>query len=172
MIKTRLAEALDIEELLILWETLMTEHQEHHFVFHLTPSYQDIIRNNLLNRLADPHIWIWLAEIDGQVAGMLISRLQTALSAYVYNKRGYIAETVVKAKFRSQGVGKALAMRAAQNLKEQGADHIELQVSTQNPKALIFWKKIGYEVTTYHLVKAINPSDLKTELKPFRGGAT
>ena len=155
--KIRKASIEDIERLFPLWEELMDYHHSHHPVFLYRKEAKTTLIRELKIRMEHPESCIFLAEEKQQLFGFIFASFRKMPDALYLYRKGYIAETVVIEKARNKGIGKALYEKAENWLVSLGADHIELQVSTRNPGAQKFWKNRGFEPTTLHLVKIIDP---------------
>ena len=151
--KIRVATIEDIPQMSKLWFELMNYHRDHHQVFVAKENAEDFINDEFEKRMAIPECCFFLAIIEGQLAGFISCSIRKVQNVMIYNKRGYVAETVVGQEFRGNGIGEKLFNRAEDWFKEEGADHIELQVSLKNDGAFNFWKNQGFSSTTRHMVK-------------------
>ncbi|MBC6696557.1 GNAT family N-acetyltransferase [Hymenobacter puniceus] len=154
----RLATPADLDSLFSLWCQLMDQHQAYHpiFGYHTAAAFR--LKQGLRGRIQEPHTRIFVADTDThKVVGLLLATYQTGSSGMHYFRRGYIAETIVAAEHRGQGIGRALVAAAKSWLISQGADHLELQVAVQNQTALRFWQAQGFGVTTQHLMLPLQP---------------
>ncbi len=146
----------DIDELFPLWQELMQHHQSQHKVFRCKPNHDQALKAELLTRLKAKDTQVYVYEKDGDWIGMIICQLRQSIKGFVLQRKGYIAETIVKAGFRNQGIGQELFEAARNWLHDKGADHIELQVAVKNNKALDFWQQQGFETITRHLVLVLD----------------
>ena len=142
----------DIDELFPLWLELMQHHQGHHKVFKCKPGYEQQLKAELLSRIKAKDTQTFVYEKDSNWVGMIICYLKRGVTGFELNKKGYIAETVIKAAYRNQGIGKELFEAARNWLQDQDADHIELQVSVKNPGAIKFWEDNGFTPATQHMI--------------------
>ncbi len=133
----------------------MNSHQLYHPVFAYRRHEPQILKNELLKRLHEENTRFFLSETEGESSGMLIASFREISEGLQYHRKGYIAETVVKEKYRGSGIGHALFEAAKSWLVSLGADHIELQVSVQNPDAFRFWSSLGFTPSTQHMVKIV-----------------
>ncbi|MBC5772848.1 GNAT family N-acetyltransferase [Pontibacter sp. KCTC 32443] len=145
----------DIDELFPLWLELMHHHQSHHKVFRCKPNHEKPLKAELLNRIRERNTQVLVFEKQGEWVGMIICILRQGVNGFELNRKGYIAETVIKKAYRNQGIGKALFDAALKWLQDKGADHVELQVSVNNPDALRFWESQGFTPVTQHMVKVL-----------------
>ena len=78
-----------------------------------------------------------VAEIDGVVVGTLMAGYE--------GHRGSINYVGVLPGNRKMGIGRALMSEAEKLLIERGCPKINLQVRTDNPEAVEFYRRLGYE---------------------------
>jgi len=143
----------DVPQMLRLWYELMHLHREHHLVLQVKDGVEKLIAESLIARIEDTASRFFVCESEGQIAGFIATNFRITQEAMIYNRRGYIAETVVGKQFRGKGIGKLLFEKAQQWFEEEGADHIELQVSLKNDGGLNFWKNQGFSGFTQHMIK-------------------
>jgi ribosomal protein S18 acetylase RimI-like enzyme len=95
--------------------------------------------------LAESRAAVFVAEKDGQVAGMctgqlLISTAQGGLSAL-------LEDVVIAPDWQGRGIGRRLAAAAEAWAVSQGASRIQLLADRSNTPALAFYQKIGLQTT-------------------------
>ncbi|MBF8962976.1 GNAT family N-acetyltransferase [Pontibacter sp. FD36] len=146
------AQPEDIDEFYELWCLLLDMHQSHHAVFRFKPGSEQALKAELLHRLKDKSTRVFVYQDADTWAGMLVASLRPGSAGFKLSNKGYIGETVVRAGYRGKGIGKELFEAARKWLSDQGADHLELQVSVQNPKAIRFWESLGFTPSTQHMV--------------------
>ncbi len=100
---------------------------------------------NLFGGLAQS---IFVAEIDGQVAGFV--------SNSVSNKEARIPLIATNAEFRRAGVGKALVAKALNWSAEQGAALARVKTQSHNYPALALYHRAGYVVTKTELTFSVS----------------
>jgi ribosomal protein S18 acetylase RimI-like enzyme len=88
--------------------------------------------------LNNPDKAVYLAYVDGQVAGELVLYKNWNNLAYIY----YI---VVDVDFRKQGIGRALIGQAKQWAKEKGLPGLMLETQTNNIPACKFYERCGFK---------------------------
>ena len=142
----------DIDELFPLWLELMQHHQGHHKVFKCKPNHEKQLKAEFLSRIREKGTQVFAYEKSGEWVGMIICTIKQGVTGFELNRKGYIAETVIKPTHRSHGIGKELFEAARNWLQDNGADHIELQVSEKNTGALKFWESQGFTPVTKHMV--------------------
>ncbi len=149
----RLAIREDLPQLTALWEELMGMHAGLHQAFALAPNALRLARQSLGARLRDPHTRIFTYDKEGKLHGMLIAHYESSQSFHRLQRRGYIAETIVRAPHRGTGIGKRLVNAACDWLYAMGADYVELQVAPANLSALDFWEGQGFGPLTLHMAR-------------------
>jgi ribosomal protein S18 acetylase RimI-like enzyme len=60
-------------------------------------------------------------------------------------RRGYIYHLAVDREHRDKGIGAALVERCRTALKRAGIDKCHIFVFRDNPEALAFWRRVGWE---------------------------
>lgn len=146
------AQPEDIDEVYSLWRILLDHHQGHHLIFRYKPDSEQALKAELLLRIKDKSTRVFVYQHGDDWAGMLIASLRPGSAGFKLSTKGYIAETVLKEEFRGSGIGKELFEAARKWLTDQGADHIELQVSAQNQAGIRFWESLGFTTSTHHMV--------------------
>jgi ribosomal protein S18 acetylase RimI-like enzyme len=159
MMKIREATIEDVPQMIELWYELMNHHAEHHLVFQAKEGARKQIEEDLKARIEGSEFRFFICEIEEKTVGYIATSYRITQKAMIYNRRGYIADTVVDEAFRGKGIGKLLFEKAQQWFEEQGADHIELQVSLKNEGALNFWENQGFSSSTKHMIKYLKKKD-------------
>lgn len=100
--------------------------------------------------LVDPNFdpSLWRVAWDGdQIAGMVLSFINTAENAEFNRKRGYTENICILRPYRKQGLAKALIALSLKALKERGMDHAALGVDAENTSgATHLYEKMGFRV--------------------------
>ena len=143
----------DVPKMANLWLELMNYHKDHHLVFIAKENAKELIEEDLRNRVENTKSRLFIAEVEKELCGFISCSFRIVQHIMIYNRRGYIAETVVSENYRGKGIGKSLFERAKEWFEEEDADHIELQVSLKNNGAMNFWGNQGFEGSTQHMVK-------------------
>ena len=102
-----------------------------------------------------PDYAIWLAEYEGEVAGMI-----GLIHQYYFEKNGTyirVATMVTGAPFRNKGIGKLLMRKADEWAAETGAQQIILNSAQRDERkvAYAFYQKLGFEIKTSGFVKTV-----------------
>lgn len=146
------AQPEDIDELFALWQLLLDQQQHHHEVFRYVPGCELTLKTELLHRIKDKSTRVFVYQVDDTYVGMLLASLRPGSAGFRLSKKGYIGETVVQAAYRGRGIGKELFEAARKWLTDQGADHLELQVTVRNAQGIRFWESLGFNAATQHMV--------------------
>lgn len=80
----------------------------------------------------------WVAEVDGQIAAMLV--------LWLVEDEAHIATLATHPDFRRRGIGENLLLMALQEAQEEGARRAFLEVRTGNTVAQALYKKYGFIV--------------------------
>lgn len=101
-----------------------------------------------------PVDWLYVAEVDGQVRGLLGFRLRENIERP--GRYGEISALVVDAGARRQGIGRALMVAAEQLAREHGCIGTWLVSGlARAEEAHRFYAALGYQVTGYRFVKPL-----------------
>jgi GNAT superfamily N-acetyltransferase len=96
---------------------------------------------------------VWLAELDGRVAGLVAihaSRLVTRDAPLCR-----IAAMVVGKAARGRGVGRALMEKVEQEASRWGCDRIEVTSAERRADAHAFYRSLGFEDTSRRFIKEL-----------------
>jgi ribosomal protein S18 acetylase RimI-like enzyme len=101
----------------------------------------------VLGLLADEDHGLFVAEIEGQVAGYVHVTVREAppIPILVPRRIAVVDNIVVKEAYRRSGLGRALMGRAEQWAQAKGAADVELNVYEFNESAIAFYESLGYE---------------------------
>jgi ribosomal protein S18 acetylase RimI-like enzyme len=107
----------------------------------MTPEWFDEV-------LKDPRAALFVAELGGEVVGVVLVEQKTNVNNPIFRQRryAYIQEIAVAASHRGQGIGRLLVERIHQWAQEQGIKEIELTVWERNGQAIGFYQKQGYHL--------------------------
>ena len=79
---------------------------------------------------------IVVAEADGEVVGMAKGELRDGL--------GHVSFVYLKPEARGRGGGNELVRDLVAHFREQGLDHVSLNVELPNDEALAYWRRLGF----------------------------
>ena len=153
----------DIDEVYDLWRILLDYHQGHHPVFRYKPGSEQVLKAELLARLKDKNTKVFVYQLQDEWVGMIIASLKSGVPGFKLSNKGYIAETVIREEHRGGGIGRELFEAARKWLLDKGADHIELQVSLNNPSGIRFWESLGFTASTQHMILPLQEAKHKKD---------
>lgn len=114
------------------------------------PSTIDEVRGRLIERGGDS-VWAQVAEIDGNVAGIIVVNLIAPL--HVAGRWALVSALVTDETTRSAGIGAALLAAAERFAREQGCSRVELSSSERRTRAHAFYRQNGFEEERKRFVK-------------------
>jgi ribosomal protein S18 acetylase RimI-like enzyme len=79
---------------------------------------------------------IVVAEADGDIVGMAKGELREGL--------GHVSLVYLKPEARGQGGGNDLVRDLVAHFREQGVEHVSLNVELPNDDALAYWRRLGF----------------------------
>lgn len=113
----------------------------------------EIFVNKYKNSLNDNNFYGIVAEKDGIILGVLISRIFNRL---VKSKNIlFVDDLIVNKDYRSMGIGNNLLQNAISYGKEQNCEVIELKCYITNESAHKFYEKIGFKRQHYGFKKSL-----------------
>ena len=93
---------------------------------------------------------IFLAEVDAEPVGMVRAHVDKKRT----EKKGFIRMLGVVPEFRRRGIGRALAQKGIDDLKERGMDTAEGEAVLGQPGGVEFWENLGFRrVRVFSLMK-------------------
>ena len=88
---------------------------------------------------------MYVAEVDGTIAGLAAVRIEQKTSPCVKNKKFvYVSDLAVLEKFQTQGIGDQLLKKSEEYARTQGFDYIYLDVTATNISAVKFYYARDY----------------------------
>jgi GNAT superfamily N-acetyltransferase len=114
----------------------------------LRPATEELVRAETQAALAVRPVWAWLAERDGEPAG-LVNVQPPGQSRWIagMTRAGvtvYLQTMFVRPGERGRGVGAALVRHAHAVLGARGVDTTLLHYAQMNPLSAPFWNRMGY----------------------------
>lgn len=99
----------------------------------------------------DPDKVVFLAYVEGQIAGQIILRKN-------WNRYAYIEDIAVGVQFRRQGIGREMILWAKHWAKGRNLVGIMLETQNNNVKACRFYESCGFRLRGFdtYLYKGIN----------------
>ncbi|SNX62105.1 acetyltransferase (GNAT) family protein [Streptomyces sp. TLI_55] len=97
----------------------------------------------LADELANPEVEVLLARSEGRVVGVVIT---LARHPDPDDPDPWIGLLMIDAAAHRRGYGKQLAGLVEERFRAGGRSAVRLAVLDNNPKALVFWTALGFEV--------------------------
>lgn len=113
----------------------------------------DVFVDKYNNNLQDENFYGILAEENGIVVGILISRIVNRLVKT--NNILFVDDLIVNKDYRSKGIGNLLLQNAINYAKEKKCETIELKSYISNEKSHKFYEKIGLKKQHYSFKKIL-----------------
>lgn len=95
--------------------------------------------------MADPAAKVFIAEIDGEVAGMCT--VQTLISTALGRKVGAVEDVIIDVEHRGKGIGSALMFAVENWASRRHLGRLQLRADKSNAPALCFYRQQGWKQT-------------------------
>ena len=105
--------------------------------------------DNYEHRMSEEGTLLLVAEENDEIVGFLFGFLSP--SPVLKRPTALLDALFVCEEHRSKGIGKALALRFREWVKEQGVYAIELKVMSQNTTALRLYESLGFSETKKYM---------------------
>ncbi len=114
-------------------------------------------REYILALLADENVGLFVAEVEGQVAGFVhvLVRDTPPWPVLVSRRLAFVDSLAVGQEFRRRGIGRTLMDQAHTWAIAKRATDIELNVFEFNQAAIAFYQALGYEASTRRMVRSL-----------------
>lgn len=90
--------------------------------------------------------WVHVAELDGKIISVVVSRRDIEYNKHFNAKRGYLGPAVTLSKCRGKGLVTALTRRAMNFLLEKGIKSFALYTSEKNTTSVTLLKRLNFEI--------------------------
>lgn len=109
------------------------------------------LMTDLPQNVSTPHHYLWCIETgsDGTVGYLWYQLLDNGETVF-------LLDFIVFDQFRGLGYGKAALMLLEKQLAQSTVEQIKLRVAFDNQRAFGLYKKIGFNVTGYNMVKILS----------------
>lgn len=134
----------DINSLVDMWWESAHYHQT------LDPRFQyasDAVKATeefMSKQIESENARFWVAQIDDDMVGYVEAMVFDRPPIHAQRTIGHLGSIYVKPKARRKGIGTRLWNHARDWFAEKEVPTINLQVASQNPAALAFWKKFEF----------------------------
>lgn len=90
--------------------------------------------------------WVHVAELDGKIISVVVSRRDIEYNKHFNAKRGYLGPAVTLSKYRCKGLVTALTRRAMNFLLEKGMKSSALYTSEKNTASVTLLERLNFEI--------------------------
>ena len=90
--------------------------------------------------------WVHVAELDGKLVSVVVSRIDREYNEYFGKRRGYLGPAATLPEHRRKGFASALTVKAMNFLLSQGMDSVALYTSERNEASVPLLKKLGFKI--------------------------
>lgn len=140
----RTARLRDLDRVAALWSAITSHHADIDPLFQMRPDAGGELRELLAAMLRDRDAEILVYDIDGDLPGMCIVRVDHAPPILEEVERAEITDLGVREGFRRRGIGRALVAEAMRWVRASGVRRVEVQVAHGNAEGQAFWRAEGF----------------------------
>jgi ribosomal protein S18 acetylase RimI-like enzyme len=140
----RSAAARDLDRVAALWSALASHHEAFEPLFRQRPDAESGIRALLAAQLRDPDAALFVCEIEGDLLGFCVVRVDHAPPILQEIERAEITDLGVREGARRRGIGRALAAVALEWVAARGVRRVEVRVAARNAGGQGFWRALGF----------------------------
>lgn len=120
--------------------------------FRIDNDFREEFRRDLKRAARDPGEIMFVLEQDSELCGFIWASMMTTL---VDPRVGYIKNVYVAPHLRGHGWAEKLMAPVEEWVLGHGADRVMLDASVVNPRAVSFYRRVGYDVERVRMVKRI-----------------
>jgi ribosomal protein S18 acetylase RimI-like enzyme len=140
----REAETRDLDRVAAMWTAITRHHEPLDPLFRMRPDSDGELRELLRALLRDRDAAILVYELEGDIAGLCIIRIDHAPPILEETERAEITDLGVRPGFRRCGIGKLLLEQALAWVRMSGIERVEVQVASANAEGQQFWRSQGF----------------------------
>ena len=140
----RQAEMRDLDRVAAMWIAITRHHEPLDPLFRMRPDADGELRELLRALLRDRDAAILVYELEGDIAGLCIIRIDHAPPILEETERAEVTDLGVRPGFRRRGIGKLLLEQALAWAKMSGIERVEVQVASANTEGQRFWRSQGF----------------------------
>jgi GNAT superfamily N-acetyltransferase len=130
-----------------IWDAMWEARRDH---WGYSPPTEQAYERWTGGRLFAPHLW-QVAWDGGEVAGMVLNRIDAAENEQQGRRRGYTQDVFVRRPWRRRGLARSLLVRSIEMFRAMGMEETALGVDSQNPSgALQLYESVGYRPARRH----------------------
>ncbi|MGB0646889.1 MAG: GNAT family N-acetyltransferase [Bradymonadia bacterium] len=151
----------DLTAILRLWRALMDHHRPiHHALYRVHGTAMETYERWLLRRIKEDQAQVWIADIDGQVVGYVMTMMGYRSPVYSVNNVGMICDLIVDSNTRRMGVGRTLVSHAVLAMLSKGVETVQVNYDHQNEEAVAFWSAMGFAPRLIEAYRHLSASDM------------
>jgi ribosomal protein S18 acetylase RimI-like enzyme len=140
----RLAEVRDLDRVTALWTAITHHHAPLDPLFRMRSDAGGELRRLLGELARDPDAAIFVYDIDGDLPGMCIVKIDHSPPILEEVERAEITDLGVREDQRRRGIGGALVDEALAWVAAASVARVEVQVATGNVEGQAFWRSRGF----------------------------
>ncbi|MBP6576780.1 MAG: GNAT family N-acetyltransferase [Chryseobacterium sp.] len=146
------------------YETFAASNTEENITKYLEEGFSE---DKLTTELEDQNAEFYFATLDNEVIGYLKLNFGASQTELKDDKALEIERIYVLQEFHGKKVGQILYNKAIEVAKDKKSDYVWLGVWEENPRAISFYKKNGFEEFDKHIFKLGNDeqTDIMMKLK-------
>ena len=146
------------------YETFAASNTEENITTYLEEGFSE---DKLTTELEDQNAEFYFATLDNEVIGYLKLNFGASQTELKDDKALEIERIYVLQEFHGKKVGQILYNKAIEVAKDKKSDYVWLGVWEENPRAISFYKKNGFEEFDKHIFKLGNDeqTDIMMKLK-------
>ena len=132
------------------YETFAASNTEENITKYLEEGFSE---DKLTTELEDQNAEFYFATLDNEVIGYLKLNFGASQTELKDDKALEIERIYVLQEFHGKKVGQILYNKAIEVAKDKKSDYVWLGVWEENPRAISFYKKNGFEESDKHIFK-------------------
>jgi ribosomal protein S18 acetylase RimI-like enzyme len=142
--EVRPARTADLDRVAELWSAITHHHAALDPLFTMREDAGGELRELLSALMRDRDAEIFVYDVDADVPGMCIVRIDRAPPILEEVERAEITDLGVRESERRRGIGRALVAEALRWVEESGVGRVEVQVAHGNEEGQAFWRAAGF----------------------------
>lgn len=141
----RAARIQDLDRVAALWSAITDHHAHLDPLFTMRDDAAPELRELLTALLRDRDAEILVYDLDDDLPGMCIVRIDRAPPILEEVARAEITDLGVRESLRRHGIGRALVVEALRWVVASGVRRVEVQVARGNVEGQAFWRAAGFD---------------------------
>jgi len=134
----------DLDRVAALWSAITEHHRSLDALFTQRSDGDDTLRELIGELHRDRDAAIFVFDVDGDLPGMCIVRIDHAPPILEETERAEITDVGVREDARRRGIARRLVEAALAWVRAAGVERVEVQVAVGNPEGQAFWRAMGF----------------------------